>query len=1016
MLASPSPIAVRHDGDATATVQQAALSVVAEAQSASAPSPRPSGVIATSFLVASESSVLADEDSQQSAAPSALPESLGPIGPAVVALAPPPSSLSASADSAKCLAPPSAPPIALATQAQARSFKDGRDNREKQNSIPSSHPIGSTQRALWIQPTGGQRCDHPHSRNTNTEPADDSKMDEMGDDEAASRSAAPAAAASSSNAAASAPPVPPVLPAAPLVSSPAFGLIHPSRVGQLTVGGSSLAVPPVGRRSGAASHPSSSASASSAATVVRSKGGMSAGFASLCKAAKEAAAAAAAAVPVASGAVSSSDAVAAAPLSLSVIAMQPTHCLVFNPVLFNEQCNDRVEHAKAIAAGPSHPMDVQSIVAAWQPSLRDSMHCAFVNRDDYNRVHVQFKTRDSFDRALSSVKSLVPCCVTAPHAQSAWHPSLSHCGLQRHECIERIDIDCAHSGADNTKEAQWIASAAKTILDLAAIDVTTHWIPSTQRSNRLRLSVLARASSVAQLTETVNRINSAGLMFEGHLIRAHAPNVPSLALCNQCSALGHPTDECTEYRGVALRIQWRQPINYAMATQLRDTANAQRVYLGQDLNQRAAHCKLTLLFDNLSDEMVTPYLEQIGERLGAPLLAMQHLIVDTYIVNLRDRLHECTHCGSMDRTHRCESGVPLRRPHVNPRQDAARQQQNNNGAQPNNAAAAPVRDSICRSWSRSKVCPRLTRGDRCGFQHPASLVIVDKQTVCFEWRDSWHCGWGDACKFVSSHAAKPATIAASVVAAAVQAQPPAPAASAQAASAIAPAPAPSPRRSSSSNKKGATRPRAASSAASAAAASAMPDAEELEDGQLSFQTVVSKRHNKANSLQAQSTPVAAPASYKKRKTAAADLQTPTHTPDQPAAAAAGHKPAPSPLPLPLTPLSKSWADAIEDEDEPTRASLPLSSLSSLSSPLTLNQAVRTPLHPPKRPNNQQTSAAAASSSSSSASHAGGSTVQRTLSYNSPAASSSAQPAAAAASSSPSRHFSDAGKGKSATRR
>ena len=71
--------------------------------------------------------------------------------------------------------------------------------------------------------------------------------------------------------------------------------------------------------------------------------------------------------------------------------MQPTHCLVFNPVLFNEQCNDRVEHAKAIAAGPSHPMDVQSIVAAWQPSLRDSMHCAFVNRDDCNRVHVQFK-------------------------------------------------------------------------------------------------------------------------------------------------------------------------------------------------------------------------------------------------------------------------------------------------------------------------------------------------------------------------------------------------------------------------------------------------------------------------------------------------------------------------------------------------------------------------------------------------------------------------------------------------
>ena len=1011
MLACPSPVAVQHD-DAATTVQQAASSVVAEAQAASAPSPRPTGVIATSVLVASESSVLTDEFSPQVAAPSAVPESLRPIGPAVVALAPLPSSLPASANSAKSLALPSVPPIDLAARAQARSFKDGRDNREKQNSIPSPHPIGSTQRALLLHTTGGQRCNHPHGHNTNTELAEDSKMDMTSDDEAADRPAAPAAAASSSSAASSAPPVLPILPTAPLVFSHAFGSVHPDRVGQLTIGGSSLEVPPVGRRSGAASHPSSSPSASSAATVTQSKRGVSAGLALLCKAAKEAAAASAAAAPVASGAISSSDTAPAAPLSLSVIAMQPTHCLVFNPALFNEQCNDRVEHAKAIAAGPSHPMDVQSIVAAWLPSLRDNMHCAFVNHNDNSRVHVQFKTRDGLDRALSSVKSLVPCCATAPHARSAWHPSPSHCGPQRHDCTEKINLDCAHSGADNTKDAQWIASATKTILEQAAIDVTTHWIPSTQRNNRLRLSVLARASSVAQLTETVTRINSAGLMFEGRPIRAHAPNVPSLALCNQCSALGHPTDECTEYRGVALRIQWSQPMNFATATQLRDIAKAQRVYLGQDLNQRAAHCKLTLLFDNLRDETETPYLEQIGEHLGAQLLAMQHLIVDTYIVNLRDRLHECTHCGSMDRTHRCDSG-PLRRPHVNPRQDAGRQQQNNNGsaAQPNNASAAPVRDSVCRSWSRSKVCPRLDRGDRCGFQHPAGLIIVDKpKQACFDWRATGQCRRGGACKFVSTHIAKPAADAVPAVAA--QAQPPASAASAQAASALAPAP--SPRQPSSPNKKGATRARAASASA---AAGAMPDAdEELEDGQLPFTTVVSKRHSKTNSLQAQSTPVAASASNKKRKTAAADLQTPVHTPDQPAAAAAGHTPATSPQSLPPTPLGNSWADA-SDEDEDPRArgqpsSLPLSSLSSLSSPVTLNQAGRTPLHIMKRPNNQQTSAAAAAAAPSSSSHAGGTTVQRSL-FRSPSASSSAQPAA---SSSLSRHSSDAGKAKSATRR
>ena len=160
--------------------------------------------------------------------------------------------------------------------------------------------------------------------------------------------------------------------------------------------------------------------------------------------------------------------------------------------------------------GQGAPVDVQSIVSAWQPTLKDSMFCAFVCSDQ--RVHVQFGMRESMEQALSSVKTLVPCCVTA----SAWQRT-PPCGPLRHDCAERIDIECTYSRADNTRDAKWVADTTKIILSLVAIEETTHWMPSTQKGNRLPLSVLARGSSVAQLTATVQRINSAALKFEGHL-------------------------------------------------------------------------------------------------------------------------------------------------------------------------------------------------------------------------------------------------------------------------------------------------------------------------------------------------------------------------------------------------------------------------------------------------------------------------------------------------------------------
>ncbi|MDR3734993.1 MAG: hypothetical protein P4L10_05570 [Acidobacteriaceae bacterium] len=545
-------------------------------------------------------------------------------------------------------------------------------------------------------------------------------------------------------------------------------------------------------------------------------------------------------------------------------------------------------------------------------------------------------------------------------------------------------------------------------------------MPSTQHGNRLVLSVLARGASVAQLTETVQRINAAGLKFEGQPIRAQAPNVPSLARCKQCSALGHPTDACTEYRGIALRIQWHQPVNWALASDLKHLSGVQRVYLGHDLNTRAASRKLTLLFDDLDEQ--TPHLEQIGARFGTRLLEMRHLIVDAYIVGLKDRLIECKHCGSKDPAHQCEGGA-FRRPHVHPRQDARRQPQGERGAAAqtnhagsNAAAAVSERDPVCRSWRHKQSCPRRERNEHCRFQHPANLVAKPKQ-VCFDFRDSGYCARGSACKFVSSHE-KPT---AAPVAAAAQAQPASVAVSAQAAALSAPPPAGSPARRRSSNRNAAaTGSQAASSAsaASASAASVQPHSDAAEEEkEAPFTLVTNNRSRKPSTTvtparaSASAAVAAAPSSKHKRKAAQADLTSPMLTPEQGAAASALAKPASSPLlpSLPATPATQWWNLSESDGEEvqmPARpANPPLSSLSSLSSPLPI--VADTPMHSAKKALTQSHAAAAAASSRT------GSNVHRALSFASPAASPAAASAAAAASSSPARRSSDAGRARTA---
>lgn len=426
MSASPSHTAALGVPTAASPVQLSVLPVAAEAASAAASLPRPSGLFAPSPLVASEPSCLTDEPSSQCAAPSLPPESLGPIAPAVVALQSAPSPLAASADSAKCLAPTGATPIALGAWPQACSFKDGRDNREKQNSSPSRAPIGSAQGAMLVAPPRREQPYESRGRNSSPRLSGPTMMDLDSGDDAAAASAPPSAAASSSSAAAAASPASSLLPAAPSLSPEADSRLHPSRTGHFKVGGAAVAVPPMARRS------APTVAASSSAPARRPKGALPPGFASMFSPAllqqMAAATEAGAAASSSSAGADAASAAAAAPSLPSSSQPSLSHCLVFHPALLSEQGNDRAVHAKALDLGPHGTKEIESLVASWQPALRGSMICAFVQSGD-NRVHVQFGSRESMEKALSTVKTLVPCCVTCP--RGAWQ-AVTPCGPPRH--------------------------------------------------------------------------------------------------------------------------------------------------------------------------------------------------------------------------------------------------------------------------------------------------------------------------------------------------------------------------------------------------------------------------------------------------------------------------------------------------------------------------------------------------------------------------------------------------------
>jgi len=400
--------------------------------------------------------------------------------------------------------------------------------------------------------------------------------------------------------------------------------------------------------------------------------------------------------------------------------------------------------------------------------------CAWVEAP-LRRLHVNLRNHADLSAALLAAPLLVRCG-SLPAA--AWRDAPKVCGPQRHELPELLQLKCMPTRPHSATDLQ---SALTQLLAEMKLHETCSWHPSSHLPFRsgvqtIVLNVLPRHASMTDLAATIERVHEKHELWGGR-VRVHAPNTPSLTRCRDCAQLGHATNDCPRYAGVAWRLLFKEPQSYASMLALRDALQASDGYLSHAAGQYVPHRKVTLLFridttdDDQSQQLVlrlTEFTALHGRLLhGAP----------TH-VQTRDRMRECRECNSLERAHVCPflqqqgSAVGAASQQQRQQQPSRRISASASGAaapraagagslpRPGaSAAAAPgpslaapaaaaaagpsAQTPMCRSWQRTKTCPRMQKGQRCSHAHPADHV----QPHCFAFKDTGSCPRRDACRF-----------------------------------------------------------------------------------------------------------------------------------------------------------------------------------------------------------------------------------------------------------------------------
>jgi hypothetical protein len=448
----------------------------------------------------------------------------------------------------------------------------------------------------------------------------------------------------------------------------------------------------------------------------------------------------------------------------------------------SQQCHCLVVDQSLIIVGSPHESDLKKAMAlernqsaleehvrTWlQPHVPSSnIDCIYITSNGSSRqLHCNFIGLGELGAAQVALPFLVRCGVVNA---SKWNKV---CGdLAKNKVPEMIHFSCIPLVPQSHLQLE---SDARAFLATHGVECTVVWCPprrydatpeQQRRGQTAPINFYALPRRLDNLSTIIEQLHQK-VEFWGGQVRVDCPNTPSLARCNHCLKLGHPTNKCELYCGLAFRLLMKEPVSYAIVKQLLSlTSSARTAYLGSSVDERAPSRRVTILFDatKASDqEMRAGLVSSLMIALTNLNLCMR-LHAPPTMVDPKHRTRECRECGSMEAS-----------AHVCPFVFAGPTTKQITSATANPPAAgqsrlSAVSEDVCREWGRSKVCKRLADHLKCRYKHPPDTVPTGNP--CHQYQREGKCSRG-MCKFEHIHGPPPvAQPAAPVVAAPVVAAP-----------------------------------------------------------------------------------------------------------------------------------------------------------------------------------------------------------------------------------------------------
>lgn len=428
------------------------------------------------------------------------------------------------------------------------------------------------------------------------------------------------------------------------------------------------------------------------------------------------------------------------------------HCLIIDESKLVKDSPDEAEFKKAMAMGSErNSTALEAHVRAWlmQHIPSADLACIYItHKGTIHQLHLNFIGLGELGRAQLALPYLVRCgAVNA----SRWNKP---CGdVLRSKLPEVIHFSCIPLVS---KDVSLLEAEARAFLAANGLEVTAVWCPSRsasashqqRRGQEALVNIYALPRRIDDLASVIERMHQK-VEFWGGQVRVDCPNSPKLVRCNHCLELGHATNKCELYRGLAIRLVMKKPLSYAETKRITAATNARIGYLGSGVEERVPSRRVTLLFEPAADiQNEQAYQTHIVASLASALdsLAARELLHGPpCVVDTKHRMRECRECGSMQGSaHACpfmlsggSTGVSAPSSH------------------PAILHPSPQRSDVCFSWAKSKTCPRLLQGKVCPHKHPEDIVPTGNP--CYQFQRAGRCS-RPQCKFDHPAAMQPSPL------------------------------------------------------------------------------------------------------------------------------------------------------------------------------------------------------------------------------------------------------------------